>query len=56
MDYPDIEPFALETNRVHAAVFDIAPKYCFLDSFVGYEDYSISCKGILPTVLGIIVI
>ena len=30
------------------AIFEIAPKYCILDSSVDYEGYSISCKGFLP--------
>ena len=34
---------------------DIKPKYYILDSFVDYEDYSISCKGLLPTVVDIMV-
>ena len=32
MDYSDIEWFALETNRDHSAIFEIASKYCILDS------------------------
>ena len=34
MDYHDIEWFALEMNRDHSVVFEIASKYCILDSFV----------------------
>ena len=51
LDYCDVEWFALETNWDHAVVFEIAPKYCILDSFVDYEGYSISSKGFLPTVV-----
>ena len=51
-----IEWFALETNRVHSVVFEIASKYCVLDSFVDYDGYSISSKGFLPTVVDIMVI
>ena len=40
----------------HSVVFEIAPKYCILDSFVDYEGYSISSKGFLPTVVDIMVI
>ena len=40
LDYCDVEQFALETNQDHA-VFEIAPKYCALDSLVDYEAYSI---------------
>ena len=32
LDYCDIEWLALETNRDHAVVFEIASKYCILDS------------------------
>ena len=53
LDYCDIEWFALETNRDHSVVFEIAPKYCISDSFVGY---SISSKEFLHTVVDIIVI
>ena len=56
LDYCDIELFALETNRDHSVIFEIAPKYCILDSFVGYDGYSISSKGFLPTVIDIMVI
>ena len=28
LDYSDIELFALETNRDHSVVFEIASKYC----------------------------
>ena len=56
MDCCDIEWFVLETNRDHSVIFEIAPKYCILDSFVDYEGYSISSKGFLPTVVDIMVI
>ena len=52
----DIEWFALEMNRDHSVIFEIAPKYCILDSFVDYDGYSISSKGFLPTVVDIMVI
>ena len=32
LDYRDIEWFVLETNRDHSVVFEIASKYCILDS------------------------
>ena len=51
LDYSDIEWFALEMNRDHSAVFEIASKYCILNSFVDYEGYSISPKGFLPTLV-----
>ena len=55
LDYCDIEWFALETNRDHS-VFEIASKYCILDSFVDHDGYSISSKRFLPTVVDMIVI
>ena len=56
MDYRDIEWFALEMNRDHSAVFEIAYKYFTSDSFVDHDSYSISSKGFLPTVVDIMVI
>ena len=56
LDYCDIEWFALGTNKDHSVVFEIASKYCILDSFVDYDGYSIYSKGFLPTVVDIMVI
>ena len=56
LDYCDIEWFALETNRDHSVVFEIASKYCISDSFVDDDGYSISSEGFLPTVVDIMVI
>ena len=50
LDYCDIEWFALETNRDHSVVFEIASKYCISDSFVDHDGYSISSEGFLPAV------
>jgi len=55
LNYCDIEWLALETNRDHSVIFEIASKYCILDSIVDY-DYSISSKGFLPMVIDIMVI
>ena len=44
LDYCDIEWFALETNIDLSVVFEIASKYCILDSFVDHDGYSISSK------------
>ena len=55
LDYRDIEWFALEINRDHPVVFEIASKYCILDSFVDYDGYSISSKGFFPTIVDIMV-
>ena len=38
-------------NRDHSVIFEIASKYCILDSFVDYRGYSISSKEFLPTVV-----
>ena len=56
LNYCDIDWFALERNRDHSIVFEIASKYCISDSFLDYEGYSISSKGFLPTVVDIMVI
>ena len=58
LDYCDTEWFALETNRNHSVIFEIAPKYCILVSFVDYDGYSIfiSLKRFFPTVVDIMVI
>ena len=34
LDYRDIEWFALETKRDHSVIFEIASKYCILDSLL----------------------
>ena len=52
-DYCDAERFVLEMNQDNPVVFEIAPKYCILDSFFGFEGYSISSKEFLPTVVDI---
>ena len=56
LDYCDIEWVALETNRDHSVVFDIASKYCISDSFVDHDGYSFSSEGFLPAVVDIMVI
>ena len=53
LDYHDIEWFAFEMNRDHSVIFEVAPKYCILDSLVDYEGYSISSKQFLPKVVDI---
>ena len=55
LDYCDIEWFALETNRDHSVIFEIASKYCISES-VDYDGYPISSKGLLPAVVDIVVI
>ena len=56
LDSCDIEWFALETNRDHSVISEIASKYCISDSFVDHDGYSISSKGFLPAVVDIMVI
>ena len=56
LDSPDIEWFALETNRDHSVIFEIASKYCILDSFGDYDGYSISSKGFLRKVVDTMII
>ena len=56
LDYCDIEWFALEMNRDHSVIFEIAPKHCISGFSVDYEGYSISSKGFLPIVVDIMVI
>ena len=56
LDYDGIEWFALEKNRDHSVIFEIASKYCISDSFFDHDGYSISSKGFLPTLVDIMVI
>ena len=51
-----LEWFALETNRDHSVIFEIASKYSISDSFVDHDGYSISSEGFLPAVVDIMVI
>ena len=46
LDCCEFEWFALEMNRDHSVVSEIASNYCISDSFVEYYGYSISSKGI----------
>ena len=55
LDYCDTEWFALEM-RDHSVIFETAPKDCLSDSFVDYEGYFISSKGLLSTVVDIMFI
>ena len=56
LDSCGIEWLALEMNRNHSVVFEIASKYCISDSFGDHDGYSISSKGFLPIVVDIMVI
>ena len=53
LDCYGVEWFALEMNRDHSVIFEIASKYCISDSFVDHDGYSISSKGFLPIVVDI---
>ena len=46
----------LGKNRDHSVVFEITSRYCILESFVDCDGYFISFKGLLPTVVDIMVI
>ena len=56
LDYCDTEWFALEMNRDHPVIFEIASKYCISETFVDHDGYSISSKGFLPPVVDKMVI
>ena len=56
LGYCDVEWFALEINRDHSVILEIACKYCISDSLVDHDGYSISSKGFLPTAVDIMVI
>ena len=38
----------------HSVIFEIASKYCILDSFIEYEGYSISSKRILDLLVVVV--
>ena len=44
LDYCDIEWFALEMNRDHSVVFEIASTYLISDSFVDHDGYYFTVK------------
>ena len=46
----------LGNEQRSSVVFEIASKYCILDSLVDHDGYSFSFKGFLPTVVDIMVI
>ena len=56
LDNSDTEWLALETNKDHSVVFEIASKYCISGSFVDHHGYSVSSEGFLPAVVDIMVI
>ena len=46
----------LSKEPILSVIFDTAPRYCILDSFVDCESYFISSKGFFPTVVDKMVI
>ena len=48
LDYFDIVWFALEMNRDHSVVFEIAPNNCISESFVDYKGYSFLLRDSCP--------
>ena len=46
----------LSKEPISSVIFDTAPRYCILDSFVDCESYFISSKGFFPTVVDKMVI
>ena len=56
LDYRDIGWFALETNGDLSVIFEIASKYCILDSLVDDDGSFISSKRLLPILVDITVI
>ena len=55
LDYCDIEWFALETNRDHSVIFEVASSTAFRTP-VNHDGFSIFSKGFLPAVVDIMVI
>ena len=51
LDYCDVQWLALEMNRNHSVIFEIATKHFISDSFVDYDGYSVSSKEFLATVI-----
>ena len=48
LDYCDIEWVALEMNRDHSVIFEIASKYCISDSFIDYEGTAFLLRDSFP--------
>ena len=53
LDNCSVEWYALEMNQDHSVIFEVASKYCILDSFVDNVGNSISPKGFLSAVIDI---
>ena len=48
LDNCDIEWFALEMNRDHSVVFEVASKYCISDSFVDHDGTAFLLRDSCP--------
>ena len=48
LDDCDIEWFALEANRDHSVIFEIASKYCISDSFVDHDGTAFLLRDSCP--------
>ena len=48
LDYHDIEWFALEMNRDHSVIFEIASKHCISNSFVDYDAAPFLLRDLCP--------
>ena len=49
LDYCDTEWFALEMNRDHSVIFEIASKYCILDTFMTMMATAFLLRDSCPT-------
>ena len=56
LNYCDVEWLALETNRDHSVIFEVASKYCISDSSIDHNGYSLSSEGFSPAGVDIMVI
>ena len=56
LDCHGIEWFALQTNRDHSVVLEMASTHSISESILDHDGYSISSKGFLPTVIDIMFI
>ena len=56
LDYCDMEWFALEMNRDHSVIFEVASKYCISDSLLTMMATPFLLRISLTTVVDIMVI
>ena len=52
----EVSNMVLGMNQDHSVIFEIVSKYCISASLVDSDGYCISSKGLLPTVVDIVVI